>query len=64
MEDGALWATLEEFPGVFATGDTPEELRACIQEGPSFYVAEAGEHAGAVRVSPLAAMASVRLALG
>jgi predicted RNase H-like HicB family nuclease len=32
-EDGSLWATVEEFPGVFATGDNLEELRESLEEG-------------------------------
>jgi predicted RNase H-like HicB family nuclease len=32
-EDGAFWATVEEFPGVFATGDDLDELRESPQEG-------------------------------
>jgi predicted RNase H-like HicB family nuclease len=32
-EDGALWATVDEYPGVFAAGDDLEELRASLEEG-------------------------------
>jgi predicted RNase H-like HicB family nuclease len=32
-EDGAFWATVDEYPGVFATGDDLEELRASLEEG-------------------------------
>lgn len=42
LEDGALWATVEEYPGVFATGDTLEELRASLEEGISLYLSEPG----------------------
>lgn len=33
LEDGSLWATVEEYPGVFATGDNLDELRESLQEG-------------------------------
>lgn len=32
-EDGSFWATVEEYPGVFATGDTLDELRESLEEG-------------------------------
>ncbi len=40
-EDGALWATVEEMPGLFATGDTMDELRESLEEGIALYLAEA-----------------------
>lgn len=52
LEDGAFWATVTEFPGVFATGDTLEELRASLQEGISLYLAEDGP-APKVTLGPL-----------
>lgn len=39
-EDGGLWATVPEMPGVFATGDTMDELRESLQEGISLWLAE------------------------
>lgn len=41
--DGALWATVQEMPGVFATGDTMDELRESLEEGISLWLAEPGE---------------------
>lgn len=38
LEDDGLWATVDEHPGVFATGDTLEELRASLEEGISLYL--------------------------
>lgn len=32
-EDGSLWATVDEFPGVMATGDDLDELRENLEEG-------------------------------
>lgn len=32
-EHGTMWATVEEFPGVFATGDTMPELMASLSDG-------------------------------
>lgn len=40
LEDGSLWATVDEYPGVFATGDTIEELRASLEEGISLSLSE------------------------
>jgi len=33
IEDGAYWATVDAHPGVFATGDTLDELRESLREG-------------------------------
>jgi predicted RNase H-like HicB family nuclease len=33
FEDESFWATVDEFPGVFATGDNLEELRENLEEG-------------------------------
>jgi predicted RNase H-like HicB family nuclease len=33
FEDQAFWATVDEYPGVFATGDSLEELRESLEEG-------------------------------
>lgn len=32
-EDGSYWATVREFPGVFASGDTEDELLDSVREG-------------------------------
>jgi predicted RNase H-like HicB family nuclease len=32
-EDASLWATVDEFPGVFATGDNLDELRKSLEDG-------------------------------
>jgi predicted RNase H-like HicB family nuclease len=32
-ENGSLWATVDDFPGVFGAGDDLEELRASLEEG-------------------------------
>lgn len=66
-EDGGLWATVEEFPGVFATGDNLEELRESLEEGISLYLAEPGGEPADVRLDalrpePAAASASLAYA--
>lgn len=38
FEDRAYWATVEEYPGVFAAGDTLEELHASLEEGLSLVI--------------------------
>jgi predicted RNase H-like HicB family nuclease len=53
LEDGSMWATVEEFPGVFATGDTLEELRASLEEGISLYLSEPGATPVSVKLPPL-----------
>ena len=66
MEDGSFWATVDEYPGVFATGDTLDELRESLQEGISLYLAAPGEPAPRVQLSelqPAETPASTTLAL-
>ncbi|MGH2844420.1 MAG: type II toxin-antitoxin system HicB family antitoxin [Thermoleophilaceae bacterium] len=55
LDEGALWATVEELPGVFATGDTLDELRESLEEGIALYVAEPGQPAPRVRLDELEA---------
>jgi predicted RNase H-like HicB family nuclease len=52
-EDGALWATVREMPGVFATGDTMDELRESLREGISLWLAEPGQDAPAIVLGEL-----------
>lgn len=52
-DDGSLWATVEEMPGVYATGDTEEELRASLEEGISLWLAKPSESAPAVSLGEL-----------
>jgi predicted RNase H-like HicB family nuclease len=66
IEDGAFWATVDEFPGVFATGDTLEELRESLEEGVSLYLSERGNRVtlriGPLRAQPVETSASAQLA--
>jgi predicted RNase H-like HicB family nuclease len=55
FEDEAFWATVDEYPGVFATGDTLEELRESLEEGLSLVISSADVKEQHVRLSPLAA---------
>jgi predicted RNase H-like HicB family nuclease len=48
-----LWATVDEFPGVFGTGDSLEELRESLAEGISLYLAEEGEELKPIQLAPL-----------
>jgi predicted RNase H-like HicB family nuclease len=54
FEDQAFWATVEEYPGVFATGDTLDELRESLEEGISLVLVGAARGRQA-RLSPLPA---------
>lgn len=40
QEDGTYWATVDELPGVFATGDTLDELKEAVVEAITLYVAD------------------------
>jgi len=53
-EDESLWATVTEFPGVFATGDTLEELRASLEEGLALVLERDDGALPTVRIAPLA----------
>jgi predicted RNase H-like HicB family nuclease len=52
-EDGAFWATVDEYPGVFAAGDDLEELRASLEEGIRLIKAEPGGELPDLRLSEL-----------
>ncbi len=52
-EDDAFWATVDEFPGVFATGDDLNELRESLQAGIALILARPGEEPPAVSLSEL-----------
>lgn len=52
-EDGAFWATVDEYPGVLAAGDDLEELRASLEEGICLMKAEPGGEVPDLRLSEL-----------
>jgi len=65
-EDDAFWATVEEFPGVLATGDDLDELRGSLQEGIALMLAHPGEEPpavtlGALHLEPVAMSAGAEL---
>jgi predicted RNase H-like HicB family nuclease len=51
QEDGSFWATVDEYPGVLATGDDLEELRVILEEGIRMIKAEPGEDLPGLRLS-------------
>ncbi len=53
QEDGAFWATVNEYPGVLATGDDLDELRESLQEGISLILAPPDGEPPAVSLSEL-----------
>jgi len=53
QEDGSFWATVDEYPGVLATGDSLEELRASLEEGIRLMKAEPGGDVPDLRLSEL-----------
>jgi predicted RNase H-like HicB family nuclease len=55
LEDGSLWATVEEFPGVFAAGDDLDELRESLEEGIALVLAAPGQELAPVKLAPLKA---------
>lgn len=52
FEDQAYWATVDEYPGVFAAGDTLDELRESLEEGLSLVI-DGADPQRPVRLSPL-----------
>ncbi|HWD69560.1 MAG TPA: type II toxin-antitoxin system HicB family antitoxin [Solirubrobacteraceae bacterium] len=56
FEEGAYWATVDEYPGVFATGDTPAELRASLEEGLALVRRDADPVARPLRLSELSGL--------
>jgi predicted RNase H-like HicB family nuclease len=53
QEDNAYWATVDEYPGVFAAGDDLEELRASLEEGICLIQAGDDEEVPKLRLSKL-----------
>lgn len=53
LEDGAYWATVAEYPGVFATGDTVEELTESLTEGIGLWLAPEGHPPAHVEIHGL-----------
>ncbi len=53
LEDESQWATVDEFPGVFATGDNLDELRESLQEEIALVLAGPGEKCPTVTLAPL-----------
>lgn len=51
-EDGSYWATVDEFPGVFATGDDLDELRASLEEGIALVLAPPGQQPPTIALTP------------
>ncbi|UTI66700.1 type II toxin-antitoxin system HicB family antitoxin [Paraconexibacter antarcticus] len=58
-EDGSLWATVEEYPGVFATGDTIEELVESVREGLELVLNEPGQAHRSVTVAEVGPVSEV-----
>jgi predicted RNase H-like HicB family nuclease len=52
-EDDSLWATVDEYPGVFATGDTLDELRESLEEGISLVLERPNGEVPTVTLQPL-----------
>ncbi len=40
VEDGSFWAEVPELPGLFASGDTKEELEEALTEALSLYLTD------------------------
>ena len=52
-EDDSFWATVDEFPGVFATGDTLDELRQSLEEGIALVLERPDGEVPTVSLQPL-----------
>ena len=46
LEDGSYWADIAELPGVFAAGETLDELFESLKEGVSLHLEDAGPVGG------------------
>lgn len=55
LEDGSYWAEVASMPGVFASGETLEELAEALREAVGMYISDDGSvvQAGALAVSGL-----------
>ena len=53
FEEQSFWATVDEYPGVFGTGDNLDELRESLEEGLALVIHEADPETRPVRLSPL-----------
>lgn len=51
-EDDVYWATVDEFPGVFATGDDLDGLRASLEEGIALVLAPPGQQPPTISLTP------------
>lgn len=51
-EDEFYWATVDEFPGVFATGDDLDELRESLEEGIALVLALPDQQPPEIRLTP------------
>ncbi len=52
-ENDSLWATVDEFPGVFATGDSLDELRVSLEEGVALVLERSNGKVPEVTIAPL-----------
>ena len=50
-EDGTYWAEIPDLPGVFASGDTVDELLEALKEAVALYLGE--DEPGAAELSEL-----------
>ncbi len=53
LEDGSMWATVDDMPGLFATGDTLDELRESLEEAIALYLAKPDEEPPPVHIACL-----------
>ena len=53
LEDDVYWATVDDFAGVFATGDNLGELLESLEEGIALALASPGEEPPTVTLTPL-----------
>jgi predicted RNase H-like HicB family nuclease len=53
LEDDVRWASVGEFPGVFATGDNLDELRESLAEGIALILASPDIEPPKVTLAPL-----------
>lgn len=60
-DDDSFWTTVDELPGLFASGLTLEELRECVSESIPLYLSDAKDPVVPVEVSPDLQVGAMRI---
>lgn len=61
--DDSYWATIEELPGLFASGFSLEELRECVGESIPLYLSDDSGPVEPVSISPDLTVGEIRISV-